>query len=344
MKIRYFSFVCVSLILFLSCVHKAEETVNSDIQKKDSLIDKINSPELKQLNADLLKDPENASLYNKRAVIYLKLKQYDEAVGDAIRSIKIDSTKAGFYITLADVYFAFNKTRASKETLEKTVNKFPENTDAHLKLAELFYLVRQYEPAIAEINKALKVNENIAKAYYLKGCVFKEMGDTSKAISSMVTAVEQDNIYFEAFVDLGVLYSAKRNPLAFQYFENALKLKPTNEIVLYDVAKLLQDMKRDEESIVQYGKLLELNKNHTQALYNLGAIHLERKKDPSKALDYFTKAIAVDPKYTEAYFARGVCFEFLKDLSNAKADYNMCLQLSPNYEPAIDALNGLSKK
>ncbi len=344
MKIIYsITLLIITSVWMFSC--KPEEAKETGVNnKKDSLVDKINSPELKAINAELIKEPDNAALYDKRAKVYIILKMYDEAVGDALRATKIDSTKAEYYVTLADVYFAFNKTRASKETLEYVVKTYPENTDAHLKLGELFFLVKQYEPALKEINSALKVNENIARAYYLKGCVFKEMGDTAKAVSSMQTAIEQDIKYFDAFVDLGLLYSARKNPLAFQYFDNALKLKPYNEIVLYDKAKLLQDMKRDDECIAEYEKILSINKNHTQSLYNLGAVYLDRKKNAEKAIDYFTKAIAVDPKYTEAYFARGVCFEVLKDLQNAKADYNMCLQITPNYEMAVEAINNLEKK
>ena len=61
-------------------------------------------------------------------------------------------------------------------------------------------------------------------------------------------------------------------------------------------------------------------------------------------MDYFSKAINADPKYAEAYFARGVCFEELKDPVSAKADYKACLDITPNYEPAVEALNNLEKK
>jgi hypothetical protein len=33
----------------------------------------------------------------------------------------------------------------------------------------------------------------------------------------------------------------------------------------------------------------------------------------------------------------------MKDNNNASADYQMCLQLKPNYEPAVDGLNSLGK-
>jgi tetratricopeptide (TPR) repeat protein len=342
MKFKFIFFLAV-LTCVVSCSTK-ETSEEKVVAKNDSTLLKINSPELKAINELLLKETNNDSLYNQRARIYIGLKQFDEAMGDAMRALRLDSTKAKYYLTMADVYFATNKTRLSKETLEATVKKFPDNTEALLKLAELFYLVRQYENSITYINRALKIDENIANAYFLKGSVFKEMGDTSKAISSMQTAIEQDNKFFDAYLDIGILYASRKNPIAFEYFNNALLINPISENVRFAKAKLLQDMNRIDESIELYKTILIRNKNNTDALYNLGAISLNKKKNPKEAVDYFSKAIAVDPKFTDAYLGRGASFEALKDLDNAKADYNMCLQITPNYEPAISALNAMPKK
>jgi len=90
-------------------------------------------------------------------------------------------------------------------------------------------------------------------------------------------------------------------------------------------------------------QILKINPNHTFSIYNLGAIEFGINKDPKKALEYFTTAISVNPKYAEAYYARGACYQELKDRDNASADYNMCLQLKPNYEPAVEGLNSLGK-
>jgi Tfp pilus assembly protein PilF len=78
-------------------------------------------------------------------------------------------------------------------------------------------------------------------------------------------------------------------------------------------------------------------------MYNLGAIEFGINHNPKLAMDYFTKAINANPKYAEAYFARGTCYQELNDNNNASADYQMCLQLKPNYEPAVDGLNSLGK-
>ena len=340
---KFIIFILVASAFLPACSPKTT-TEEVQIAKHDSLADKINSPVLKAINDLLLKDPGNDSLYNERSCIYIGLNQFNEANGDVFRALKIDSTKPKYYLTLADVYFAQNKTRQSKETLEETVKRFPNSTEALLKLAEIFYLVRQYENSITNINKALKIDENMANAYYMKGSVFKEMGDTGKALSSYQTAIEQDNKFFDAFLDAGILYACKKNPLAFEYFDNALRLKPGSENVVFAKAKLLQDLDKINESVAIYKELLSKNKNNTDVLYNLGAISLYKTKKTSEAIDYFSKAIAVNPEYTEAYFARGASFEKMKDIENAKADYNMCLKITRNYEPAITALNNLSKK
>lgn len=343
MKTAFFSAIALCILL-LSCNNNeqpVQEAVNSS--KTDSLLQKINSPELKAVNKKLLDNPNDPALYHERSKIYLAAHELDEALGDSKRAISIDSSKAEYYLTLADVYFAHNNTRQAKDVLEKITVKFPQNTEGLLKLAELLYFVRQYEKAFEKINQALKINENIAKAYYLKGSIYKETGDTAKAISSMETAVEQDNRYYNAFLDLGLIFAAKKSPLALEYYNNAIGVDPTNPDALYAKGMYLQEAGQYEGAMQIYQTLLSHTPDHAHALYNMGAIEFNIQKEPKKAIDYFTKAINADPRYAEAYYARGACYQELKDNNNAVADYNMSLQLIPNFRPAVDALNSIGK-
>lgn len=338
----YLLITTVFSLLLLSCNHTQDvaevETLN---KKADSLSIKLNSPELKAVNAELLANPNDAGLYDKRAKVYLTLKQLEEAVNDSKRAIRMDSTKAAYYLTLVDVYFSQNNTRLSKDLLETTAKKFPDNIEALLKLAELYFLVQRYQEGIDFVNKALRINENLAKAYYIKGSIYRESGDTSRAISSLETAVEQDNKYVDAFYDLGIIFAARRNPIALEYYTNALRIDPNNKNALYARAKLFQDLGKTEEAIAAYSKILETDKTCDNCYYNLGALYLEVKKDPKKALEQFTRAIEVNPNYVEAYFARGYTYSKLKDKESAKADYNMCLKIQPNYDAAVNELNNL---
>lgn len=335
----HISLIYFILLSFLSC---SEPIVTKQEQKKaDSLSIHLNSPELKAINEQLLKDPSNPELYIKRSQLYIQYKQFEEAIGDAKRAIRIDSTIADYYVTLADVYFAENKTRQTKEILERTVVKFPESTEALMKLSELYFIVKQYKEAIEHINKALKINENIARAYYLKGSIYRESGDTTKAISSLETAIEQDNLFSDAFYDLGIIYAARKNPIAFDYYNNAIRTNSSNLDCYYAKAKLLQDLGKYDEAITEYTALLNKDKNYLQAAYNIGAIQLNIKKDYKKAIDYFTKVIELDDQMADAYFARGYCYALLNEKDNAIKDYKKCLSINPNYTEATVGLRQL---
>lgn len=339
-SLKYSFIIAFFLGLVVAC--KTETTSEKDnTAHADSLMKVLNSPELNAINAKILENPNDASLYNERAKVYLGLKQFEDAINDSKRAIRTDSTKAEFFLTQADVFFTSNHTRNAKDVLEKVAAKFPENTEGLLKLAELYYFVKQYDLAFEKINQALKLNVNLAKGYYLKGSIYKEVGDTAKAISSLETTLEQDNKHYGAFLDLGLIYAARKNTIAFEYYDNALSIKPQSIEALYAKAKLLQDIAKTDEALQAYDNILKIDSTHIFSVFNKGAITLDVKKDPKKALEYFTKAINLSPQYAEAYFARGVCYQELKDKANASADYRMCLQLKQNYEPAIDALNSL---
>jgi tetratricopeptide (TPR) repeat protein len=325
---------------FISC--QSDVVTKQEQEKVDSLSIKLNSPELKSLNAKLLEDPKNPDLYIKRSALWIQYKQFDAAAGDAKRAIRIDSTVASYWVALADVYFAENKTRQTKEILERTVVKFPESTEALMKLSELFFIVKQYKEAIENINKALKINENIAKAYYLKGSIYRESGDTTKAISSLETATEQDNRFADAYYDLGVIYAARRNPIAFDYYGNALRVDPGYLNAQYAKAKLLQDLGKYDEAITEYTALLNKDKNYAQADYNIGAIYLDVKGEYQKAIEHFNKALEQNDQWAGAYFARGYSYAKLKDKVNASADYKKCLSIDPNFTEATVGLRELN--
>jgi len=342
MKFTFLILGTLFIGLFSSCKNESNQQLENTT-RTDSLLKIINSPELAALNAKILNTPSDPNLYNERAKLYLKFKQFDESINDAKRSIRIDSTNAEYYLTEADIFFAANETRNAKDVLELIVKKFPENTTGLLKLAELYYFVKQYDKAFAKINDALKINQYLAKGYYLKGSIYKEIGDTAKAISSLETTVEQDTKNYGAFVALGIIYGARKNPLAFEYYKTAIAIHPTNSEALYAKAKLHQDLNQINDAVIIYKQILKYDSAHIFSLYNLGAIEFGIHKELQRALDYFTKAIQFNSKYAEAYYARGACYQALKENDKALLDYQTCLEIIPNFEPAVHGINSLGK-
>ena len=56
------------------------------------------------------------------------------------------------------------------------------------------------------------------------------------------------------------------------------------------------------------------------------------KKDYDKAIDDFTDAIRIDPKYATAYYNRGLVWKAKGDNDKAMADYDEAIRLDPTLQ------------
>ncbi|MFN6038249.1 MAG: tetratricopeptide repeat protein [Bacteroidota bacterium] len=333
--------ILVLIILFCSCNNQQEG--KTSIGATDSVMAKYKeNAELQNLNKKIQQNPSSDSLYRERAKIYMKVQDFELAEGDAKRALNLDSSTSKNYLMLVDVYYTANQTRKAKETLERCLKSLPKDKDAILKLAELYFYVKKYPESIEQINKALEIDQYSKTAYFLKGMNYCEIGDTAKAISSYQTAVEQDNEYYEAYFQLGLLHFYKKNNLCNEYFDNALRLRPKSTEALYGKGFYFQQTGRPKEAKEFYERILTIDPKHVDANFNLGALALGVENNPTVAKKYFTDVINIDTKNARALYSRGVCNEKLLDKEAAINDYKMALKISENYEPAISALNKIT--
>ncbi len=331
----------VGLILFASCGNNA---TTSKTNSNDSL--KVKVPEaLAKLNEQIVGEPNNADLLHERAQYYLNDKKFDLGFEDMKRVMILDSSKAPYFITLSDLYFVTNQTGNSKAALEKCLSLDDKNIDAMLKLAELYFYVKKHDECFKYLNMALKIDKYNSKAYFMKGMNYKEIKDTAKAISSMQTAVEQDQTFYNAYIQLGILNAAQKNRVAIDYYKNALRVQPNSTEALYNLGKFYQDIKDYKNAYVYYKTVVKIDPKNKFAYFNMGAMDLSDKKTiTATSLASFTSAITIDPKYVDAYYGRGICYQMMGDKKDAILDFQTCLSIDPTYEPASRALLELSGK
>lgn len=293
------------------------------------------------IQAALLADPENAEALHARAKMYIRESKADSALLDMLDVLDIDSSKAEYFITIGDVYLIKNQTRYTRQALEKAIKLNPDSKDAHMKLAELYLYVEMRQEAINEINEVLKRDKNNPKAYYLKGIIYKESGDTSLAISSFLTTTEQDPKYLLAFEQLGLIFAASKNPRAINFYETAIRLDPKNSLTRYNLAMFYQENGAPDKAVEVYKALLAIDPRFSNAHYNLGYIAIEFKKNPAEALPNFVEAEKSNPSFGAAIYMQGVCHEQLGKKADAIAAFKRCLKINPQFELASDGLKRL---
>lgn len=305
--------------------------------------DSTASVSIETLNQKIQQNPKDANLLHERAKYYLTKKDYTNCYLDMMNVLVLDSSKAPYYMTLSDLYFYTNKTRGSKRALEKAVELDDKNIPALLKLAELHLYVGQNKESIEYINRALKIDQYNAKAYFMKGMNYKDLKDTARAISSMRTALEQDKNYYHAYMQVGLLFAAKKNPIALDYYKNALHLAPNSTEAWYAIGKFYQDVEDWDNAINTYQTLATADAKNKSARYNLGVIYLLNLKKYPLALEQFTQAIELDPNYLEAYYGRGITYKEMGNRKQASASFEQCLRIDESYEPAKAELKQLNK-
>ena len=324
-------FIGSFLLLIFAC--KNENKNDTDAAKPGTGL----SAEIEEISNKISANPKDHSLFYQRGQMFLKAGNSKMAIQDLEHAISIDSTKGEYYLPLADAYFFSKSVGKSRQTLERALNNNPENnTEAAMKLAELHFYVKEYKKSIGYLDEVLMKDKHNPKAYFMKGMNFKEMGDTAKAISSFQTTIEQNPEYYAAYMQLGIIFNIKNNPVAVQYYNSALNLNPKSTEALYGRAMYYQENQEFNKAITDYTQILRLEPDNANAHFNLGYIHQVYLKIYDQGIKHYTDAIAANPKYAEAYYNRGLTYETVGNISAAAADYKLAIQFRGDY-PAAEA-------
>jgi tetratricopeptide (TPR) repeat protein len=131
--------------------------------------------------------------------------------------------------------------------------------------------------------------------------------------------------------------------MAMDYFRNALKSDSTSLEALYNLGMLYQENGFPDKALETYATMLRFDGKNKLALYNSGYVNLVYLHKYQASADFFTKAIASDTAYADAYYNRAYSFELLGDESKARNDYEKVLELRVNDSKAAEGLSRLDK-
>jgi tetratricopeptide (TPR) repeat protein len=187
------------------------------------------------------------------------------------------------------------------------------------------------------------LDNTIASAYFTRAIGLLEQGDTNHAVTDLMQAVDKKQDYYEAYIQLGDLYSIKKDPMAEAYLKNALNIKPQSREALYMLGMYYQETSQYEKAIQVYLNLSKTDTAFREAPYNIGYIYLVYVKDFQKAIPFFTESIKKDPVFYQAYFNRGYAYELSGNYQKAIEDYQQSLKIHVNYEKAVEGLNRIDR-
>ncbi|KAJ3197230.1 cytochrome c oxidase subunit 1 [Irineochytrium annulatum] len=228
------------------------------------------------------------------------------------------------------------------------------------RIAVLYYRLKKYELAVIDYT----TDPIQLRAYLCRGDLFQilhsdsfgEMGDTSTTTDKR--AKKPKTASSMTFIDK-----------AIRDYSKAIHLCPSDYLLYLYRGKLLLKQGRMKESTYDFHSAFELNasiaqtfvqralvlsfqRKYTQiiqefnqrskieniddpALYMLIAKARVKCNDNEGAIRDLTKALEYNKKDPQIYLQKGICYENLKDWTNAAAEFTKCIALNPSYAKVL---------
>ncbi len=333
---RSLGYLGLLLLMMMACKNEPTTTTTPEVESNSKY------PEISKLDQKIADTPKDASLYFARAQRYAQLEGYDEAIADLAKAMRYDSTNLEYHHLLADVYLQYAQSYRAILTLQRAVKLHPKDIATKLKLSKFHIILKQYPESLKMIQEALKQDPQHAEAYFMMGLTFREEGKTDNAINAFQTAVENDPDLTDAWIILGKLFYAKEDPVALQYFDNAVRLDSNNIAAHHTRANYLQQTGALEAAIQAYRKIALLDPDYSDAYFNTGFAYLELDSI-TLAHQHFDLVVNTDPTNPQGYYFRGVTAQLQGKNQEAKMDFQQALKFDPDSEEIKSALAKLEK-
>lgn len=203
------------------------------------------------------------------------------------------------------------------------VARFPDEGRAHFLFARALYLTGDLERAASALDRAIALEGDADPAIVnLQGLLRAATGDPVGALRALQNAFLRSRDYRFA-MDWGrVAWQAGRYDEAIAAFDAAADTERGRaELWPYvDKGRLLMYAGRLDEAIASFN----------------AAIDVFEATDPGEARPG-------SPAYVEAYYRLGEAYELLGEVDRAEVNYRAARSADPNYGPAIQALDRLSR-
>lgn len=264
--------------------------------------------------------------YIENGKVALEMRKVYDAQKNFTKAYELQPSNPEVIRQMVDLYF---NNRQFQKAIE-FANKCGNCENAERVLGMSYYNIEDYGNAQIHLQKALEKNNKDAESAYTLGRTFLELENEKNAIPQFQKAIAIDPSRNVWMYELGLIYYNQSNyKSALEFFNKAaeagynktndfyenvgfaqiyagdnvggvttlmevLRKKPDNKELLNNIANALYEIKRYDDALLYFQKLLELNPNDASSLFMAGMVFL-KKGEKEKGQKICDKAIDMDP-------------------------------------------------
>ncbi|MDR2970678.1 MAG: tetratricopeptide repeat protein [Bacteroidales bacterium] len=303
-------------------------------------------------------------LYTNRGLLYEDIENYEEALKDYAKALKINpkNTETMFYI--ANLYFLMDRFTESDAVWNKILKIDKNNMRAQIGLAKNMIYREEPEEAIKAFNRLEKIDKTNPKIYYYRSMAYVMIDDYRNAVDDLfslcfhkeldyhIIGLILDCAEYEFTYTLAktskeilndnndkVLWVTLRAELyankemyreAIEDFNTIEALISTPDIFVFTRrGYYYSEMGEYDKAIEEYEKGIDLMEDID--LFRLRGSAHRLKGEFKTAIEDYSNVIELDPMNYYAYYLRGWTKEFANDDQGALKDYTTAIELNREY-------------
>jgi tetratricopeptide (TPR) repeat protein len=293
---KKFSLLLVLLIALvsISCTERKDpNTAIQDIPLENNYSDELR---LKSLTDAINEHPDNPELYYQRGLYLLELSRGQEAFADAEKGLTFDGSNCQLWYLKAKAIITIPNLDKSLEAAHKAEALGCASSELLSLFGELYYIKKDYDKAMAYVNKAISIDKYDAHSYFFRGLIFKDKNDTAKAQSNFQTVIELKPEYIDAYNEMAMIKFDKSDyATGLEYLKSGLRFNSKDAFLNYNTGMYYFYKLQLDSAKTWYEKALFFEPKMYQAHFMLGKLAFD-KQDYDAGLGHLTMAVQNNPQ------------------------------------------------
>ena len=268
--------------------------------------------------------------------IYYNYKNYDKCIEVLKAALQLDPYDISFLQQLAALYARLERYQEAKEIYEDLFRLNPRDKDIQTELIKLYFRLDEYGKgfenfAILLQKDTLTYEEKmqIGEIYYKMISQDSSVMDIARNIFTSIKAdyPEEWGPYFY----LGLIGVINKDSADYdKNFETVLKLVPESagKEIYMQIGYTYFDILRNEKAGNVVSKAINIYGGDFRSYFLYGLI-LQRKNEESQAIEYFEKALELNPEDLSVLSTLALAYNTAKRYSESEAVYERALMISP---------------
>ena len=210
-------------------------------------------------------------------------------------------------------------------SLKVLVSKNDSNSETHFLLGECYFLKKNYEWALPEYKKVLRLNKyegnfTEASVRLRLADIYLHFNQLEEAQAEFVLVTKLDPNNYKSFFEIGKIYVERQHfDKAGQYIKKSLEINPNHNESLFYSGMIKYHVNLYSEALLDLEKAVRQEKNMFRANYYIGMVNY-KVKNLQKALEQLEIGSRDKDYKMKATFQKGVIHNEMGKLDEAIAE------------------------